>query len=70
MFSEQDTFAFGHPDNAPGQDLVFWVLRSIHAKNGTDLGRRSVSVFALASRERSELSDMLFLGFLKRSAIL
>jgi len=26
-----------HPDNASGQDLVFWVLRSMHAKNGTDM---------------------------------
>jgi len=24
-----------HPDNAPGQDLVFWVLQSMHAKIGT-----------------------------------
>jgi len=34
--SLSDDIPSRHPDNTLGQDLVFWVLRSMHAKNGTD----------------------------------
>ena len=44
-----------HPDNASGQDLVFWILRSMHAKNEIDAKRTSVPIFAYSVQRALDL---------------
>ena len=70
---EQDTpnrsilgqaFPSRHPDNAPGQDPGLSRKRDRREENRQ-------SLFSLSSsRERSELSNIRFLGFSKRLALL
>ncbi|MDD4208641.1 hypothetical protein, partial [Mesotoga sp.] len=45
-----DDTASRHPDNGFGQDLLFWVSRSMHAKNGTDAKDTSVTIFAYSAQ--------------------
>jgi len=45
-----DDTASRHPDNGFGQDLLFWVSRGMHAKNGTDAKGTSVTIFAYSAQ--------------------